>query len=286
MDWKESLNNMRIEKKFDPNKWVNEKCRKFNSYLKENDINGAILSVSGGIDSAVTLALLKYTMEMENSNLKQICAISQPINSSDWAFNRAKELCNKFGIKLITIDQTDIHELITKKVENELNYKSNVFSKGQLKSYMRTPINYYIAQTLNEQDSKNIVIGTGNKDEDGYLGYFCKYGDGAVDLQLINDLHKSEVFKVGEFLKIPESILNAPPSADLWEGQEDEIELGLSYDFIEFYTAYYLKLDNNDKIKFISNLKSESKNEFNNFKIKCDDIHNRNKHKFNGVINL
>ena len=96
MDWKESLNNMRIEKKFDQNKWVNEKCRKFNSYLKENDINGAILSVSGGKDSAVTLALLKYTMEMENSNLKQICAISQPINSSDWAFNRAKELCNKF----------------------------------------------------------------------------------------------------------------------------------------------------------------------------------------------
>jgi len=286
MDWKESLNNMRIEKKFDQNKWVNEKCRKFNSYLKENDINGAILSVSGGIDSAVTLALLKYTMEMENSNLKQICAISQPINSSDWAFNRAKELCNKFGIKLITIDQTDIHELITKKVENELNYKSNVFSKGQLKSYMRTPINYYIAQTLNEQDSKNIVIGTGNKDEDGYLGYFCKYGDGAVDLQLINDLHKSEVYKVGEFLKIPESILNAPPSADLWEGQEDEIEMGLSYDFIEFYTAFYLKLDNNDKIKFISNLKSESKNEFNNFKIICENIHNRNKHKFNGVINL
>jgi hypothetical protein len=53
----------------------------------------------------------------------------------------------------------------------------------------------------------------------GYLLYFCKAGDGTVDLQLIWDLHKSEVFAVGAYLGVPESILVAPPSADLWEGQ-------------------------------------------------------------------
>lgn len=59
-------------------------------------------------------------------------------------------------------------------------------------------------------------------DEDGYLCYFCKAGDGVVDVQLIADLHKSEVFKVSRFLGVPETILSAAPSADLWDGQSDE----------------------------------------------------------------
>ena len=59
-------------------------------------------------------------------------------------------------------------------------------------------------------------------DEDGYLRYFCKAGDGVVDVQLIADLHKSEVFQVAKYLEIPEEIRVAPPSADLWEGQTDE----------------------------------------------------------------
>ena len=59
-----------------------------------------------------------------------------------------------------------------------------------------------------------MVMGTGNHDEDGYLGYFCKAGDGVVDVQLIADLHKSEVFKVGALLGVPQSILSSPPSAD------------------------------------------------------------------------
>ena len=78
-------------------------------------------------------------------------------------------------------------------------------------------------------------------DEDGYLAYFCKAGDGVVDVQLISDLHKSEVFTVAKYLGVTESILNALPSADLWDEQEDEKELGFSYDFIEFYTGVYLK---------------------------------------------
>ncbi|KNC85971.1 NAD+ synthetase [Sphaeroforma arctica JP610] len=62
-------------------------------------------------------------------------------------------------------------------------------------------------------------------------------GDGVVDVQLISDLHKSEVFKVGHELGVPKSTLEAAPSADLWDGQEDEEELGFTYDFIELYTG-------------------------------------------------
>ena len=123
-------------------------------------------------------------------------------------------------------------------------------------------------------------------DEDGYLAYFCKAGDGVVDIQLISDLHKSEVFLLGKYLQVPDSILNAKPSADLWDGQEDESELGFSYDFIEFFTGFFLNLSEKNKKKILENLTDISKNEFNNYKKKCTEIHNRNKHKLHGVINL
>eukprot|EP00957_Ditylum_brightwellii_P197159 15021551-Ditylum_brightwellii.AAC.1 len=86
-------------------------------------------------------------------------------------------------------------------------------------------------------------MGTGNQDEDGYLAYFCKAGDGVVDVQLISDLHKSEVYTVSKALGVPEATVVAPPSADLWDGQTDEDELGFTYDFIELFTGAYLPLD-------------------------------------------
>lgn len=92
---------------------------------------------------------------------------------------------------------------------------------------------YYTAQLLSTNGFPCIVLGTGNYDEDGYLRYFCKAGDGTVDVQLIADLHKSEVFSVARELGVAKSIQVAPPTADLWEGQTDEDEMGFSYDFVE-----------------------------------------------------
>jgi NAD+ synthase (glutamine-hydrolysing) len=280
MSWKEYLNKYRKDKNFNPNEWVKNKCNKFNNYLKEHNITGAVVSVSGGVDSGCILALLKYTLDLPNSNLKKIYAVNQPISSSDWALDRSNELCNSLNIELIVIDQTSIHNSLVNEVKTQLNYEGNLFSQGQLKSYMRTPVNYYLAQLLNEQGYKSIVIGTGNKDEDGYLAYYCKYGDGAIDVQLISDLHKSEVFIVGKYLNIPDSILLAPPSADLWSGQEDEKELGFSYDFVEFFTGYYMNLNENEKQYFLED------SEFIVNKKLCESIHKRNCHKINGVINL
>ena len=101
----------------------------------------------------------------------------------------------------------------------------------------------------------------------GYLAYFCKAGDGVVDVQLIADLHKSEVFKCAEYLGVPMRIVNAKPSADLWEDQEDEKELGFTYDFIEFYTGSYLKLSEDEKKSFLDNLNNYSHKEFLDFEV-------------------
>lgn len=286
MKWEDSLVSYRTQRSFDPKLWIDEKCKKFNDYLVTHGISGAVLSVSGGVDSAVTLALLVHTMSLSNSNLKKICAVNQPIHSSGWAYNRAKELCDKFGVEMVTIDQTETHKELIGLVNKSCNYTGTVFSDGQLRSYMRTPINYYLSQLQSESGFPSVVMGTGNADEDGYLAYYCKYGDGAVDVQLINDLHKSEVFKVGKYLGVPESILTAPPSADLWENQEDEKELGFSYDFIELFTGYFLKLDPNNQEKMIDSLDKDSKEEFLKNKEACEKVHMRNLHKINGVVNI
>ena len=284
--WQEALSVYRKQRGFDEKKWIDDKCRKFNEYLKKHGITGTVLSVSGGVDSAVTLALLMHTMSLPDSNLKKVCALNQPIHSSDWAYNRAKELCNKFGVEMVTIDQTSFHDELTSTVTNNSSFSGTVFSKGQLRCYMRTPVNYYFAQLQSESGFPSIVMGTGNADEDGYLAYYCKYGDGAVDVQLINDLHKSEVFKVGKYLGVPESIITAPPSADLWENQEDEKELGFSYDFIELFTGYFLKLGINEQQKLIDSFNKDSKEEFMKNKEACEKVHMRNLHKINGVINI
>ena len=73
-------------------------------------------------------------------------------------------------------------------------------------------------------------------DEDGYLYYFSKAGDGISDIQLIHDLHKSEVYTVARSLDLCDELVNAIPSADLWDGQTDEDEIGFSYDAVELWT--------------------------------------------------
>ena len=286
MNWNLHLQQHRNTKNFNPKEWVSNKVQKLNQYLKNNNLTGTILSVSGGVDSATILALLKETMKLENSNLKKIIALNQPIHSSNWALERSKELCQKFEIELFVVNQSDIHNQIVKQITEEISTTSNKFADGQLRSYMRTPINYYVAQLLSAQGYPSVVMGTGNKDEDGYLAYFCKAGDGVVDIQLISDLHKSEVFAVAKYLGVPESITNAAPSADLWDDQEDEKELGFTYDFIEFFTGHYLNLSKEEQYIFLDNLSNESKKEFLEFKELCEKIHNRNKHKLIGVINL
>jgi len=286
--WESYLDIYRKSTAFNAEAWVDKKCKLLNEYLLKHGLTGAVLSVSGGIDSATTLALLKKTMELPNSNLKKVLALSQPIHSSGWALERAEELCKSYSIPLVVIEQTDIHRNLVSKFdlyEDQLP-RGNDFSKGQLRSYLRTPANFYGAQLLTQQGFPALVVGTGNMDEDGYLAYFCKYGDGAVDIQLIADLHKSQVFTVGKHLNVVESILVAKPSADLWEGQTDEEEIGFSYDFIEFFTGYYLKLSKSAQEKFLRSLTEKSLLEFNTFSEKCQKIHTRNQHKLGGVINL
>lgn len=282
----DALIKYRRERQFNPQQWVMDKCATLNAYMRIHGLKGCVTSISGGIDSAVVLALCSRSMRMADSPIKKNIGLCQPISSSAWALSRGKENISSCGATEIVVDQTELHQQLSKVVEDAVGIKGNSFAAGQLRSYMRTPSAYYVAQLLSQDGYPSIVMGTGNKDEDFYLGYFCKAGDGVVDVQLISDLHKSQVFAVAEVLGVPESTRTASPSADLWDGQTDEEELGFPYDFVEWFTGWYISQSEVTKIDFVDSLSPEAKKQFKEFSAACEGVHRRNAHKLKGLINL
>ena len=285
-DLQARLISYRAKRAFDPEKWINMKIEKLNDYMRKCGLKACVTSVSGGIDSAATLALCAKAMKVEGSPIQRNVGVCQPIHSSGWALQRGKENIAACGAEEIVVDQSDIHEMLQKKVDEAVGVQGKAFASGQLRSYMRTPVGYYVAQLLSQEGNPAIVMGTGNMDEDGYLAYFCKAGDGVVDVQLISDLHKSEVFKVASQLGVPSATVNAAPSADLWEGQTDEDELGITYDFIELLTGAFNPLSDEDKAKFEEGITGEARKQWDEWKVKAVTVHKRNAHKINGIVNL
>lgn len=199
-----------------------ELTRPQNDYLLKSGLRACVVSVSGGIDSAVTYALMLEAAKLPGSPLKRTLGIAQPIHSTSAVWKRAYEL-RTLGGEIITVDQTRLYDQLVGLVQGAMQppLKDSVFANGQLRSYMRTPVkcvvlatsasrshslfvSFYVAQLLSANGFPCIVLGTGNYDEDGYLRYFCKAGDGTVDVQLIADLHKSEVFAVARELGVPQ----------------------------------------------------------------------------------
>jgi len=283
---KSLLASVRAKRNFNAKKWIEEKCTKFNEYLKKCGLRGIVINLSGGIDSSVTAALCKYASKMEGSTIEKILCLAQPIHSTASIQGNAYVLAKALDLELVTVDQTAIFDQLAPLVENAIKIeKPSDFARGQLRSYMRTPVAFYASQALSCSGIPSIVVGTGNYDEDGYLFYFCKAGDGISDVQLIHDLHKSEVYAVARELNLPHSVATAVPSADLWEGQTDEDELGITYDFVELYTELLLAGEEayNEAINKLSN---ESRELFNQMKEIADKVHKRGLHKKQYPLNI
>ena len=281
---RQRLEQLRATRNFNVEEWVNKKCEMLNEYMRRSGLKGVVINVSGGIDSAVTISLAKKAMEMPNSPIKKVFGIIQPIHSTPEIMQRAVDFLESGGFEYTSIDQSEVFDLLCKTVENKLPLPTTKFATGQLKSYMRTPVAYYVAQVFSSNGIPSLTIGTGNYDEDGYLYYFCKPGDGTSDIQLIHDLHKNEVFIVAKYLNVFDSILIAPPSADLWPGQTDENELGFSYAFVELYV--HLIKDPIEYEKWLSTLDKESLEQWQIVSLQIEKTHKRNNHKEKWPINL
>jgi NAD+ synthase len=194
-------------------------------YQNKNKIEGLVIGVSGGIDSALTSTLCALT------GLKTLC-LNMPIRQRKEQFDRASEhiswLKNKFeNVNSINIDLTPFFEKFKSIVDTDTgNYE---LALANSRSRMRMLTLYYYAGISN-----SIVVGTGNKVEDFGIGFYTKYGDGGVDISPIADCLKTEIWEMGKALNINQEIIDAPPTDGLWtDGRTDEQQVGLSYEEIE-----------------------------------------------------
>lgn len=198
--------------------WIKKEVKKANA-------NGVVVGISGGVDSALVGYLAKQAF------LDSSLGVLMPINKErDFDLQDGLELVQKFNLDHKIIPLHDEYQSLL----NKLNSQSNLV-KGNIQSRLRMTTLYAIAQEYNY-----LVLGTDNKAE-YYLGYFTKWGDGGCDLLPIVHLYKSEVFMYAKKIGVPNSILNKSPSAGFWKEQNDESELGFSYDDYEQYDKNILK---------------------------------------------
>lgn len=282
----QALRAYRAARNFDPATWVAAKCAKLNAYMAAARLTACVTNISGGVDSAVVLALCARAMQCAGSPICKNVGVCQPIHSSAWSLQRGEENIAACGATKIVVDQSQLHHMLSETVDAAVGVTGGDFAQGQLRSYMRVPVVYYVAQLYAQAGTPAIVMGTGNMDEDFYLGYFCKAGDGVVDVQLISDLHKSEVFAVGAYLGVPNATLHAAPSADLWADQTDEDELGFTYDFVELYTGWYLAQSKEDQDTFLRGLSADAHAQMTHDMQLSEQVHKRNAHKLRGIVNL
>jgi NAD+ synthase len=215
-----------------------------NQYRTRSNMNGFVVGVSGGVDSAVTSTLCALTCA-------PVICLEMEIHQQDNQISRANEhikwLKNTFSnvshhnLSLSDVFDSFVNELPPTDLKDE-----QLLSLANTRARMRMSTLYYFA-ALNSY----LVAGTGNKIEDFGVGFYTKYGDGGVDLSPIADLLKSQVFKIAKQLDIIESIQSAAPTDGLWgDDRTDEQQMGASYDELEWaMEALEKKIDTDNLTK-------------------------------------
>ena len=295
------LNILRKKRNFDVNSYVDTKTDIINKFFKENGLDSAVIGISGGVDSAVVYSLLDHASKKKDSPIKKIVGLIMPIRCSGTtnqmeAMNKARNFCkNKImenhstKCEFHTCDLTEAYEAFI----NRSMYLDKPWSNGQLASIVRTPCLYHHAALLQENGFNSIVVGTTNRDEGSYIGFFGKASDAMVDLQPIADIHKSEVYQVAKLLGVTKEIIEAKPTGDVHDGRVDEEMIGAPYWFLELYLL--LKQFRKDPLivkslieqKLMWHIDGEKielnisqTNLFKNYSMAIEEIHNKNSHKY------
>ncbi len=181
------------------------------------------VAVSGGIDSATVAAILCRSFGADN-----VVGLYRDVRSNSQHKQDAELLQSIFKFKLICVDANGMYDEFIRMAKewfmqfglpwadegtseaDELGF-TNAFAS--LKSRFTTPMAGFISKAIDSGNGR--IFGTGNGEEDGLLRYFDKFGDGAVDNNILNGLNKAEVRQLARFFGVPEQIICKTPSADL-----------------------------------------------------------------------
>lgn len=201
------------------------------SYAQNAKINGFVVGISGGIDSAVTSTLCAKT------GLQLLClemSIHQHPTQVTLAQNHITWLQENYpNVTAITTDLSNVFDQFLEAVPGVTSEEDRMMALANTRARLRMTTLYYFAGLHNY-----LVTGTGNKVEDFGVGFYTKYGDGGVDLSPIADLTKSEVYKLASSMGIDQQIQKAAPTDGLWgDHRNDEDQIGASYPELEWAMA-------------------------------------------------
>lgn len=260
-----------------------QKIAKINQFFNDQQLDSAVIGISGGIDSALVYTLLVEAAKQPDSPIKMIVALLMPINCVG---TTNQDTATSQGLKVVEDHHFTEHYVcqLGGVVEEYLNNSGtevihdSPWAIGQLASIVRTPNLYFHAAVLQQRGYKSIVVGTTNRDEGCYIGFFGKASDGMVDLQPIADLHKSEVYQLAKLLHIHPDIINATPTGDVWDGKVDEQMIGVPYWFLQLYI-------NTKDYRFSpfvidSKLDRDDRETFWRYADIVENLHSKNQHKY------
>lgn len=185
----------------------------------------AVIGLSGGIDSAVSTYLA-----VEALGAKNVLVVLMPYKTSSPESKADAEVVVKdLGVRSEIVDITPMVEPLfeSQKISDNLR-------KGNIMARQRMIVLYDYSQK-----EKSLVIGTSNKTE-SLLGYGTLFGDMACAINPLGDLYKTHIWDLAEKLSVPEKIIKKKPTADLWQGQTDEGELGFSYRTVDKLLYYMI----------------------------------------------
>jgi len=198
--------------------WILDYCK---SMSKQP--NSLVVGISGGIDSSVTSTICALTG-------KKTIVLSMPIKQLKEQHELSIEHRNWLKEKFKNVEGHLINlDLLFETFKHSLSNFNNEHGLANSRARLRMVTLYQVAAANN-----GIVVGTGNKVEDFGVGFYTKYGDGGVDISPIADCTKTQVWEMGEQLKLNKKIIKADPTDGLWEdGRPDVSQLGMSYQDLE-----------------------------------------------------
>ena len=203
--------------------------------VEDAGADGAVLGLSGGIDSTLTAHL---AVEALGADRVHGLVMPSDVNTTD-NMSDAERVARDLGIGYDVIDIGPVFDAFVEAFPDEGTHERIDTgplrtAAGNVRVRIRAVLNYFVANAENR-----IVLGTGNRSE-ALTGYYTKYGDQAVDCNPIGNLYKQQVRQLAAHVGVDDDLVTKTPSAEMWTGQTDEEEMGLGYDTLDAILAVHI----------------------------------------------